>query len=229
MGVGGDRPSRVRREIGGKADDVGSMRRLAAPASPAADVGSGLPAGPVASAARSRRKLLRQVGRNALVVAASVLVYYLNPAPFSGSRVVAVFWAILTVGGGALIVVRQVRARIAESRAASDRQVVGLETLANVLVVVAIAFAGTYLFLSRRSGQMEGIRTHTDALYFSMTVLSTVGFGDIRATGQLSRIIVTTQMLFDLVFVASIIGLVVSSMASRTQTARTAGRPDPNS
>jgi hypothetical protein len=168
------------------------------------------------------------VGRNAVVLATSVLVYYVNPVPFSKGPVVVGCWAVLTVGGAAFVVVRQVRYRTAEYRASSDRQAVGLETLANVLVVVAIAFAGSYLFLSRRSGQMEGIRTHTDALYFSMTVLSTVGFGDIRAIGQLSRVIVTIQMLFDLVFVASIIGLVVSSIASRTQTPGGAGGSRPN-
>jgi hypothetical protein len=151
-----------------------------------------------------------------MVLAVSVLVYYLNPSPVSLGPALTAGWIVLTVGGGTFVVVRQIRERVAEYRGAADRQVVGLETLANLLGVVAVVFAATYFHLAHSSGQIDGIRTHTDALYFSMTILSTVGFGDIHATGQLARVIVTIQMLFDLVFVASIIGLVVSGIATRS-------------
>jgi len=145
------------------------------------------------------------------------LVYYLNPAPGSQGRLFNLIWAVLTVGFAVAVVSHQLVARRNEYRQTGDPPAVGLETLANVLFIVAVLFAAGYFALSRHDGQISGIETHTDALYFSVTVLSTVGFGDINATGQLGRAVVTVQMLFDLVFVASAVGLVVSSIISRTQ------------
>jgi voltage-gated potassium channel len=40
--------------------------------------------------------------------------------------------------------------------------------------------------------------TRTDALYFTVTVFATVGFGDIVATTQVARLVVTVQMVLDL-------------------------------
>jgi hypothetical protein len=37
--------------------------------------------------------------------------------------------------------------------------------------------------------------THTDGLYFTVTVFSTVGFGDITAKSQAARLVVTGQMI----------------------------------
>ena len=41
--------------------------------------------------------------------------------------------------------------------------------------------------------------TRTDSLYFTVTVFATVGFGDITATSQTARLIVTVQMILDLI------------------------------
>ena len=52
------------------------------------------------------------------------------------------------------------------------------------------------------TGQINGVITKLDALYFTVTVVSTVGFGDITAVGQTARAVVTIQMIFDLAFLA---------------------------
>jgi Ion channel len=41
--------------------------------------------------------------------------------------------------------------------------------------------------------------THTDALNFAVTVFSTVGFGDISAKSEATRLVVTGQMFADLI------------------------------
>ena len=41
--------------------------------------------------------------------------------------------------------------------------------------------------------------THTDALYFTITVFTTVGFGDITAKTEGARLLVTGQMIVDLI------------------------------
>jgi hypothetical protein len=41
--------------------------------------------------------------------------------------------------------------------------------------------------------------TRTNALYFTVTVFATVGFGDITAKTEAARLVVTGQMLIDLI------------------------------
>ena len=49
---------------------------------------------------------------------------------------------------------------------------------------------------SYRASQADLSRT--DPLYLSVTIFSTVGFGDISATSQSARLAVTSQMILDL-------------------------------
>jgi hypothetical protein len=47
-------------------------------------------------------------------------------------------------------------------------------------------------------GSFNEVLTRTDGIYFTVTVFATVGFGDIAATTQTARLVVTSQMLVDL-------------------------------
>ena len=58
-----------------------------------------------------------------------------------------------------------------------------------LLTVLILTFAGTYVVLADHPGQMEGIETKIDALYFTVTTLATVGFGDIHPVGQVARVV----------------------------------------
>lgn len=58
--------------------------------------------------------------------------------------------------------------------------------------------------------------TRTDSLYFTVTVFTTVGFGDVTATSAIARGLVTVQMVLDLV----VFGLVVHQFMGAVQTAR---------
>ncbi|MBB1517315.1 two pore domain potassium channel family protein [Tessaracoccus sp. MC1679] len=78
--------------------------------------------------------------------------------------------------------------------------------LAFELVLVIFSF-GYFLLTVQQPGQFNGLTTRLDALYFSMTTMSTVGYGDIHAEGQLARLLVTVQLVFNLVFVASLVSL----------------------
>jgi voltage-gated potassium channel Kch len=64
--------------------------------------------------------------------------------------------------------------------------------------------------------------TRTDALYFTVTTFTTVGYGDITATSQSARLVVTAQMLLDLLA----LGLGVRVLLGAVQLARQ-GRPAP--
>jgi len=54
-------------------------------------------------------------------------------------------------------------------------------------------------------------RFHTGSLYFTITVLSTTGFGDITPVSDTARLIVSTQMLTDLILVALVVKTIVSA------------------
>jgi voltage-gated potassium channel len=75
-----------------------------------------------------------------------------------------------------------------------------LETVAAVVPLYILAFATTYFLAERANGAyFSQSLTRTGALYFSVTVFSTVGFGDITAKTDPARLIVTAQMFFDLI------------------------------
>ncbi len=66
------------------------------------------------------------------------------------------------------------------------------EALALALAVLIIVFAFTYLSLSRSNqASFSEPLDHVGAMYFTVTILSTVGFGDIAAKTDLARITVT--------------------------------------
>ena len=63
--------------------------------------------------------------------------------------------------------------------------------------------------------------TRTDSLYFTVTVFATVGFGDIFPASQIARLVVTTQMVLNLI----VLGLGVRLITGAAQQARKA-KPD---
>jgi hypothetical protein len=83
--------------------------------------------------------------------------------------------------------------------------VIGVMVVESVLL-----FATTYLAISEYDGEIAGMRTPLDAVYFTMTTLMTIGFGDIAAEGQTARAVVLTQMIFTVVLLSSSIRLFTS-------------------
>jgi len=87
-----------------------------------------------------------------------------------------------------------------------------------------LLFASTYVVMAGMSADNFGERlTHTDGLYFTVTVLSTVGFGDITAKSQAARLVVTGQMIGDLVILGIAIKLILGAVSRRRQPADVGG------
>lgn len=158
---------------------------------------------------------LRSLG----VVAATLLVYALLPMKKESASAVAVFAAVglLTI---LVVFVRQVM-RI--SRAARPT-LAAVEALCLVFGMFLALFALTYVSMSTSSP--EAFTQPVDKLagiYFSVTVLATVGFGDIAAVSSMARMAVTVQMVLDLVLIGSAVKI-LSMSARRAMAARTAHR-----
>jgi len=96
-----------------------------------------------------------------------------------------------------------------------------IEALATSVPLFLLLFAATYVVLATMSaGNFSQPLTRTDALYFTVTVFATVGFGDITATTQVARLVVTGQMIADLI----IIGIAAKVIVGAVQRGR-AQRP----
>jgi hypothetical protein len=56
---------------------------------------------------------------------------------------------------------------------------------------------------------------HVQALYFTVSVFSTVGFGDITPRTDPARLVVAAQMLLDLVVIGAVVRLLLNAARNR--------------
>ncbi len=88
--------------------------------------------------------------------------------------------------------------------------------LAVMIVETVLLFATTYMILSAQPGEINGLKTPLDAVYFTMTTLMTIGFGDISAEGQWARGLVLTQMIFTVLLLTASVRLLTSLVRALT-------------
>jgi len=100
-----------------------------------------------------------------------------------------------------------------------------VESLALLIALYLLIFARIYLSNSIHdpSGFSRPL-DHVTALYFTVTVFATVGFGDIIAQSNSMRLLVTLQMLLNLVVLGLVIRLLTS--AARRGVARRGAQTD---
>lgn len=80
------------------------------------------------------------------------------------------------------------------------------EVLALLIPLFVLTFAGYYYVVDQQApSSFNASLTRTDALYFTVTVLATVGFGDIVPVSEAARVAVTVQMVADLVVLGVLI------------------------
>lgn len=150
-------------------------------------------------------------------------VYYAIPIGELPSKEGAVLTVVVLLVGLGLLA-RLVVAQLRRQMAAGDRDDEGvqIQTLLMLVYATILLFALSYTALAEATDdQFAGIETKTDGLYFTMTTLATVGFGDIHATGQLARGLVTVQIVFNLVFVGALASMVTGAFR------RKVGHTDP--
>ena len=88
-----------------------------------------------------------------------------------------------------------------------------IQALGVSIPLFLVAFAAFYVSLSQASvDNFSEPLDHTDSLYLVVTLFSTVGFGDITPTTQLARIVVSAQMLLDLVVIGAVVRLLLNAI-----------------
>jgi voltage-gated potassium channel len=108
-------------------------------------------------------------------------------------------------------------------------QLRAVEALAISVPLFLLLFAATYVVLATTSTSNFGGRlSHTDGLYFAVTVFSTVGFGDITAKTGTGRLVVTGQMIGDLIILGLAVKVIVGAVKrGRQQQTAPEQHPDP--
>jgi hypothetical protein len=170
--------------------------------------------------------MARRVRRDLLALIGVLVAYYAAPVGGLSDSVAAIALSIvgLLAGLAALVwvILREVRTLVRTSLDDPAVQVDGLVLL--VSVVVPLFALGYFALESADPDQFAELATKTDALYFTLSTLATVGFGDVHATGQLGRGLVIVQITFDLVFVAAVVSVLSTHIRRRAAVIR--GRPD---
>jgi voltage-gated potassium channel len=142
-----------------------------------------------------------------------LVVFYALPIGGLGLETATVVAVLVTLVGVALLgwaIVGQVRRQLTAGAE------VRVDILLTLLSLVAVVFAFGYLMLERASpGQFVGLDTRTDSLYFTVSTLATIGFGDVHAQGQVARAMVSMQIVFDVVFVAALVATLTGRLRYR--------------
>jgi voltage-gated potassium channel len=156
--------------------------------------------------------IVRGLVRAGITAAIIVVLYYALPLD---RRSDASLVLELVIGVAVLVatIAWQVRAIIRSAYPA----IRATQSLASTTPLFLLLFASTYFTMSLDDpGTFTEPLTRSDALYFAITVFSTVGFGDISPESQTARLTVATQMLLDLV----VLGLGIQVILGATKRAR---------
>ncbi|MDF2807643.1 MAG: hypothetical protein K0S43_2589, partial [Cellulosimicrobium sp.] len=76
--------------------------------------------------------------------------------------------------------------------------------------------------------QFVGIENRTDALYFAVVTLGTVGYGDVHPVGEGAKIVAMVQIVLDLVVVGVLVSIATSRARARAERHREHGPQSEN-
>ena len=191
---------------------------------PAVDPMTGQPV-EAPSAAAPRRLVVRAVLRALLTSTVLVLLYF--TLPITGTLDGLTAW-LLALGllGLAGVVTWQVRA-VLRSRYPALR---AIEALAAAIPLFLLLFAVAYVLLADAEPQaFSEPLSRVDALYFTITVFATVGFGDIVPVSDGARVATMAQMVGGLLVVGLVLRVMVGAVkVGRERRAAASARfPDP--
>jgi voltage-gated potassium channel len=158
--------------------------------------------------------IVRGLLRTVLNAAVMVAIYYV--VPLEGRSTV---FLLLELGIGlsllAVMITWQVRAIVGSEHPGIRASY----ALAATTPMFLLLFSAAYVILSLNdSAAFSEPLSRSDSIYFTVTVFSTVGFGDITPVSEAARLVAVAQMILDLV----VLGLGVRLILSAVQRGRAA-------
>lgn len=151
----------------------------------------------------SRAQRRRTLATTLATVAMGIAIY--SAVPMTGPDAwLGAVGGVLAVALVVPVTTRRVQAIHRSYTPISD----AVQAVTLITTLLVFGFAAAYVVMADDPTQISGLETKIDAVYFSMTTLSTVGYGDIHAQGQLARVAVTLQMVFDLALIAAAFRLI---------------------
>ncbi|MEV7561439.1 potassium channel family protein [Streptomyces sp. NPDC089795] len=160
------------------------------------------------AADQRRLVLLGHLLRSVLAVALLAGLYYVVPLE-GGFGITTVLTLVLGLVLFGLLTAWQITA-ISHAQFPRMR---ALEALATGVPLFLVLFSATYYLLAAQDpASFSEPLTRTDALYFTITTFATVGFGDIVPTTQGGRVLVTFQMVADLILIGVIAKALVGAI-----------------
>jgi hypothetical protein len=154
------------------------------------------------------------------ITAGLAVAYYLVPLDTRGALgtsfllLCGLLAVVLVFGWEAWLIVHSAHPRLK-----------AVEALAVTVALYLVVFASVYYLLARDApGSFSEPLTRTDALYFTLSTFTTVGFGDITARSETGRVVVMCQMVCSLL----ILGVAARLIAVAVQAGlRRQGREPP--
>jgi voltage-gated potassium channel len=176
---------------------------------------------PPAGSPEGRRLIVRSAIRIVGTTVALLVLYTFVPVPGTSGA-----GALVGLIGGLVVFVVVVGWQIHSIVGSRNPVIRAVEVVSFALALLVVVFAFTYLSVSRAdSASFSENLSRVDSFYFTVSTVSTVGFGDVNAESDAARILVTVQMLFDLALIAGLVRLVI--LATRTGLRRRGAGVEP--
>jgi hypothetical protein len=128
--------------------------------------------------------------------------------------------ALVRLGADIALVSAVFAWQIGRINAAELPELRAVEALGVVIALFLVLFSAIYLAMSHGNRlTFTQDLDHAKALYFTITIFSTVGFGDITPRTDAARLIVSAQMLLDLAIIGVVVRLLFNAAKSRVAPA----------
>jgi voltage-gated potassium channel len=151
---------------------------------------------------------MRVIVRELVVVTAMIAAYYLAPL-----QQVQDPRTLVIILSGMFIVIVLAAWQVGSILRSARPIVTGVQALGTSIPLYLLVFAVAYYLMSTIvPGSFTETMGRTDALYFTMTVFTTVGFGDITPVSEAARITVMVQMVGNLLVLGVLLRLVTRAV-----------------